>query len=191
VKLGFVKINFVLSGDPRQFTWDESGIFEVSSPPEKPQRVGNFQMEPRAKELIDIRARLNPCLSTSVFIKMETITLKDKYSKIFHYDSEYGYSLALCSNGSFVSSLGTDSDSESEFMTIGFYIFIGMICFVVALTIGGLVYMCKTNCHCQVQCCKDLEKEDKNLDYGTYYYDDGERRTDVMEVSDQNPEYGF
>ena len=37
------KVNFVLSGDPRQFTWDESGIFEVSSPPEKPQRVGNFQ----------------------------------------------------------------------------------------------------------------------------------------------------
>ena len=37
----------------------------------------------------------------------------------------------------------------------------------------------------QVQCCftcQDLEKEDKNLDYGTYYYDDGDRRTDVMEV---------
>ena len=33
-----------------------------------------------------------------------------------------------------------------KFMTIGLYIFIGMICFVVALTIGGLVYMCKTNC---------------------------------------------
>ena len=24
---------------------------------------------------------------------------------------------------------------------------------------------------------------DLNLDYGTYYYDDGERRTDVVEVS--------
>jgi len=32
-------------------------------------------------------------------------------------------------------------------------------------------------------------KEDRNLDYGTYYYDDGERRTNVMEVNDQNPEY--
>ena len=40
--------------------------------------------------------------------------------------------------------------TDSEFMTIGTYIFIGMICFVVALTIGGLVYMCKSNCHCQV-----------------------------------------
>ena len=37
------KVSFVLSGDPGQFTWDESGIFEVSSPPEEPQRVGNFQ----------------------------------------------------------------------------------------------------------------------------------------------------
>jgi len=75
-------------------------------------------------------------------------------------------------------------------MTIGFYIFIGMVCFVAALTIGGLIFMIKTNCHCQVQCCftcKDAEivKEDRNLDYGTYYYDDGERRTDVVE----NPEY--
>ena len=36
-------------------------------------------------------------------------------------------------------------------MTTGLYIFIGMLCFVVALTIGGLIYMIKTNCHCQVQ----------------------------------------
>jgi len=81
-------------------------------------------------------------------------------------------------------------------MKIGFYIFIGMICFAIALTIGGLVYMVKTNCcHCQIQCCcscKELEKVDQNLDYGTYYYEDtDERRTNVMEVSDQNPEYGF
>jgi len=90
----------------------------------------------------------------------------------------------------------TASEPESEFMTIGRYIFIGMICFVVALTIGGLVYMIKTNCrHCQVRCCftcKDIEKVDTNLDYGTYYYHDSdEKRTSVMEVSDQNPEYGF
>ena len=37
-------------------------------------------------------------------------------------------------------------------MTIGFYIFIGIICFVAALTFGGLVYLCKTICHCQVRC---------------------------------------
>ena len=33
------------------------------------------------------------------------------------------------------------------------------------------------------KCCVDMEKEDENLDYGTYYDDDGERRQDVMEVA--------
>ena len=33
------------------------------------------------------------------------------------------------------------------------------------------------------KCCVDLEKEDENVDYGTYYDDDGERRQDVMEVA--------
>ena len=52
----------------------------------------------------------------------------------------------------------------------------------------GLIYcICRTNCEVWQKCCKcfiDLEKEDKNLDYGTYYYaDDGERRQDVMEVA--------
>ena len=28
-----------------------------------------------------------------------------------------------------------------------------------------------------------MEKEDENLDYGNYYYADGERRLDVMEVA--------
>ena len=32
------------------------------------------------------------------------------------------------------------------------------------------------------KCCVDLEKEDENVDYGAYYYADGERRQDVMEV---------
>ena len=27
------------------------------------------------------------------------------------------------------------------------------------------------------------EKKDENLDYGTYYYSDGDRRLDVMEVT--------
>jgi len=27
--------------------------------------------------------------------------------------------------------------------------------------------------------------------YGTYYYADGDRRLDVMEATDSNPEYGF
>ena len=43
------------------------------------------------------------------------------------------------------------------------------------------------NPFCQVRCCftcKDMEKVDTNLDYGTYYYGDSdEKRTDVMEVS--------
>ena len=46
-----------------------------------------------------------------------------------------------------------------------------------------LVYMiCNT---CKVQCCitcKDEEKRDLNLDYGTYYYQDGKRRANVVEV---------
>ena len=61
-----------------------------------------------------------------------------------------------------------------------------MLCFVGAMTLVGLVIMIRNNCHCKVQCCitcKEDEKTDLNLDYGTYYYDDGERRTDVVEVS--------
>jgi len=46
-----------------------------------------------------------------------------------------------------------------------------------------LVYMiCNT---CKVQCCitcKDEEKRDLNLEYGTYYYQDGGRRKNVVEV---------
>jgi len=37
----------------------------------------------------------------------------------------------------------------------------------------------------------NLEKEDQNLDYGTYYYDDGNHRINVMEATDTNTEYGF
>ena len=70
--------------------------------------------------------------------------------------------------------------------SIGFYIFIAMVCFVVILTIIGCVHMIRHNCHCRVQCCftcKEEEKEDINLDYGTYYSQDGERRDNIMEVS--------
>ena len=70
--------------------------------------------------------------------------------------------------------------------SIGFYIFIAMVCFVVILTIIGCVHMIRHNCHCRVQCCftcKEEEKEDVNLDYGTYYSQDGERRDNIMEVS--------
>ena len=61
-----------------------------------------------------------------------------------------------------------------------------MLCFVGAMTLVGLVIMISNNCHFKVQSCitcKDEEKTELNLDYGTYYYDDGERRTNVVEVS--------
>ena len=73
-------------------------------------------------------------------------------------------------------------------MTVGFCIFIAMVGFVFILTLIGLVHMIRHNCrvHCSVQCCfscKEEEKEDINLDYGTYYSADGERRDNIMEVS--------
>ena len=78
----------------------------------------------------------------------------------------------------------TFSADSGQFST-GFYVFIAMMCFVVALTIVGVVHMIKHNCHCRVQCCftcKEEEKEDINLDYGTYYSQDGERRDNIIEV---------
>ena len=68
----------------------------------------------------------------------------------------------------------------------GLYVFIAMMCFVMALTIVGVEHMIKHNCHCRVQCCitcKEEEKEDINLDYGTYYSQEGQRRDNIMEVS--------
>ena len=67
---------------------------------------------------------------------------------------------------------------------IGLIIFIGMISFVVAITMGGLIYMCKTNCKFQwcCTCKKNLEKRDVNLIYGDYYYTDGRSMATEMEV---------
>ena len=62
-----------------------------------------------------------------------------------------------------------------------------LISIPVLFTIVGLIYMCRViNCNLKekfCKCCVDLEKEDDNLDYGTYYYSDGDRRLDVMEVT--------
>ena len=80
----------------------------------------------------------------------------------------------------------TTNNTNNEFMTIGFYIFIGMLCFLAILGLIGLTQMIRNNCRCPVQCCvtcKDLEKRDVNVDYGTYYFDSGERRYNIMEVS--------
>ena len=61
-----------------------------------------------------------------------------------------------------------------------------LISIPIALTIVGLIYMVKTTCKLQEKCCKsaiNMEKEDQNPDYGTYYHEDGDRRLDVMEVA--------
>ena len=55
-------------------------------------------------------------------------------------------------------------------------------------TLFGVIYMIRTNCETRQKCCRNaarvnLVKEDRNLDYGTYYDADGERRQDVMEVA--------
>ena len=78
-----------------------------------------------------------------------------------------------------------DADKEAglDLKTIVYYT---LVAIPVAFTIFGLGYMCRTNCDIRKKCCEcciDLEKEDKNLDYGAYYYDDGERRQDVVEVN--------
>ena len=74
-----------------------------------------------------------------------------------------------------------------EVETIVYYTLISI---PVLFTIVGLVYMIRTNCvpavreKCCNRCCVDLEKKDVNPDYGNYYYyADGERRQDVMEVT--------
>ena len=65
-----------------------------------------------------------------------------------------------------------------------------MISLPVVLIVLAVVFMCcQTNCKirqkCYKRCCSDLEteKEDENMDYGAYYYADGGRRQDVMEVA--------
>ena len=76
------------------------------------------------------------------------------------------------------------NDADSDIKTIVFY---AMTSIPVLMTLFGLVYMCRViNCHLKEKCCKccvDLEKKDDNLDYGTYYYADGDRRLNVMEVT--------
>ena len=71
-------------------------------------------------------------------------------------------------------------------MDIKTIVYYTLVSIPVAFTIFGLVYMIRTNCKIRERCCKccvNLEKKDRNLDYGEYYYDDGERRQDVMEVT--------
>ena len=76
------------------------------------------------------------------------------------------------------------SEPGPDVKTIVYY---AMTSIPVLMTLFGLVYMCRViNCNLKEKCCKcciNLEKKDDNLDYGTYYYADGDRRLDVMEVT--------
>ena len=80
--------------------------------------------------------------------------------------------------------------SDSLLSFAGEIVYYTLISIPVLFTIVGLVYMIRTNCvpavreKCCNRCCVDLEKKDVNPDYGDYYYyADGERRQDVMEVT--------
>ena len=58
-----------------------------------------------------------------------------------------------------------------------------MVAFVALLGIIGFVHMCKNNCHLKKNIgATALQIWKKNEDYGDYYYSDGDRRLDVMEV---------
>jgi len=91
-----------------------------------------------------------------------------------------------------VTTLDADKEAGLDFKSIGYSFIISV---PVILIVLGIVFMCRTYCKICLKCCKccssdlEREKEDENVDYGAYYYDDGERRQDVMEVQDSNPAY--
>ena len=69
---------------------------------------------------------------------------------------------------------------------IGIYVTIGFATFPTLLTLFGLVYMWKTAYHCRC-CCNfctrlNMEKQDRNLVYGDYYYTDGTLSKNTVEV---------
>ena len=85
------------------------------------------------------------------------------------------------------SSTGFGEDEETkktreDVNPIVFYILVSIpgVFFLV-----GFIYMCRTLClpALKEKCCIELEKKDDNPDYGTYYYSDGDRRQDIMEVA--------
>ena len=77
------------------------------------------------------------------------------------------------------------TDRESD-LDPAWTIIYTLMSILVAFTIFGLIYMCRTNCQIRKTCCPccvdQLEKTDENLDYGTYYDITGERWQNVMEV---------
>ena len=77
---------------------------------------------------------------------------------------------------------GKESSNGEDLNPIILYILISIpgVFFLV-----GFIYMCRTLClpALKEKCCIELEKKDDNPDYGTYYYSDGDRRQDIMEVA--------
>ena len=118
--------------------------------------------------------------SSAVFVFVWTLT--QKIAKVNAIQRMPPLPIALSNNNCTT----TNKNSKEEVITIGFYDFVAMLCFVVALTLAGLVYMIKTHYKCRCKCCficKEMEKGDKNMDYATYNYDNGEQRDNVMEVN--------
>ena len=77
---------------------------------------------------------------------------------------------------------------------IGLYVTIGFAAIPTLLTLFGLVYMWKRAYHCRC-CCNcariNMEKQDRNLVYGDYYYADGTLSKNTVEVCFTNPSFSF
>ena len=90
-----------------------------------------------------------------------------------------------------------DGSNKVATTPTAFQIFLGLASIPVVMTIIGVIFMCKNNCHLKRNCCavcEDLEKKDINDIYGTYArgwdgegdYGDG----DKVYVCDSNTYYG-
>ena len=78
----------------------------------------------------------------------------------------------------------SDADQNDD-DPIGLYVTIGLLTFPALLTLFGLVYMWRRayNCWCCCSCRRsNMEKQDKNLVYGDYYYADGTLSKNTVEV---------
>jgi len=127
------------------------------------------------------------------FIKFDLISFWGDYGGGLQYFAAILATSGPTAETTTDSAIGTTTAevTNADEKPIWFYFLISI---PIAFTIFGLIYMIRTNCKISQKCSKcgsvDLEKEDENLDYGTYYYaDDGKRRQGVMEVEDSNPGY--
>ena len=70
---------------------------------------------------------------------------------------------------------------------IGTIVYYTLVSIPIMLTIFGLIFLFRTHCKIREKCCclcngTNMEKKDRNLDYGEYYDAEGDRRPTVMEV---------